>query len=422
MGRPRVQVLLERAPVPSEVHDALRNFETEVVLSPLGADTSSSGTPMFDARLVVTSHPSALANGVRGKLLDWFDRTPCPTLVLSPTANAPADEDTAESDDRAIWFANDLTEDELAGRISAMCSFGKTMTSMRRRLESLSRQEQVIRADWNRLREERRHAARVQRDLLPAELPSIAGSELHVLYRPIDVVGGDIYDVVRLDESRIAFSLLDATGHGMPAALLAAFFRRALRAAETASDGKRQLEPDEILSRLNREILEAGLSDCEFAAVLYAVYDERTRVMRWARGGASYPILVRKGSPPRQITSEGPLLGVRDEPEFELVEQRLETGDTLLFHTDGLEALLVNPRDGEKTHDLTGADWLLSLSSASIAGRMGAMEQRLDAVADSDWDADDTTIIALRVTERMPERNGQPPPDRLEAALCDVHA
>lgn len=226
------------------------------------------------------------------------------------------------------------------------------------------------------MREQLSLAASVQRDLLPVRLPVIRGLDVDVLYQPADVVSGDCYDVVRLDESRTGFMIADATGHGVPAALLAAFVKRAFRAAQSPDAYGAPPDPDAVLRRINSDLCEAELTDCQFVAALYAIYDERRRCVRWARGGIPYPFVRRGDGTLHAVDSEGPLIGIRSEPHFEVVELELSPGDTITFHTDGTEQL------GD----------VRMLPTWDVA----SFEARISELVRSGLMADDVTLLSLR--------------------------
>ena len=79
------------------------------------------------------------------------------------------------------------------------------------------------------LQEEMRLAARLQQDFLPRSLPEVGAVRFGVLFRPVSWLSGDIYDIARLDETHVGFYVVDAMGHGMPAALLTMFVKKALQ-------------------------------------------------------------------------------------------------------------------------------------------------------------------------------------------------
>ncbi len=250
------------------------------------------------------------------------------------------------------------------------------------------------------LEEQVRLAQQVLQDLLPASPPSIAGLKAHTYYAPAGKISGDFYDIYRLDESHVAIALADATGHGIPAALLSIFIKRSMSGKEVVSNGYRLLEPAEVLEGLNRDMVNMQLSQCQFLAALYAVYDERTRILRWARGGSPYPIFIRPGQPLRQIKTEGPLVGVIDDAHFETNQIQLEAGDAIVFHTDGVDDLLTGGPD--RTHDaLHETNWFSRLGRVELSHHIAALNTLRNAASPRTRDLDDITLIALQATASM---------------------
>jgi len=276
----------------------------------------------------------------------------------------------------------------------------RTPGALQRELEELRSREEKYKEDISRWDQQLRLASVIQRDLLPSRLPAIDGLDVHILYHPLDMLSGDSYDVIRLDDSHVAFSLSDATGHGLPAALLSAFVKRSLRGRERMDRGERFLEPDEVLARVNSDLLDTELEECQFVAALYAVYDVATRTIRWARGGTPYPILARCGRRPDRIISEGPIVGACNGPRFELVERQLDPGDTLIFHTDGLEALLLKDQAHLGCCGLDRTDWFHALGRRSLLHQLEEVQERLVNFHEADGSADDVTILALQVHPR----------------------
>jgi serine phosphatase RsbU (regulator of sigma subunit) len=271
-----------------------------------------------------------------------------------------------------------------------------SMNSLRARLNELMRREQLQLATIKRLESQLREAGAMQRAFLPERIPDIKGIKVEVLYRPADHVSGDIYAVHRLDDTHVAFAVADATGHGLGAALLSALIHPSLRGSERAGSAARLFEPDEVLLRVNEDILGVGLADCQFVAALYAVYDEQTGIVRWARGGAPYPVLVREGQPVAALISEGPLVGTFESPHFEVAELRLEPGDRFMIFSDGAEAHI----DLSEFHRI-GRDG--SEDSASHSERPDPLARLKTLMADSAYEfADDATALMLETDPSRP--------------------
>ena len=270
---------------------------------------------------------------------------------------------------------------------------------MPRLIEKLARHEPRVSASRHGLEGQMEIAGRLQRELLCSPLPRVEGLRICTLFEPAESTSGDLYDVHRLDEDHIGIALADATGHGLPAAFLSVYIKQLLNGKLIGSADYRLLGPEEVLERLNTHVLAANLQDCQFAAALYAIYDLKTRVIRWARGGIPYPILARPGQPARHVPSKGPIVGTFEGASFEVVELQLEPGDRLVLHTDGVDALLLNPPSGLGCSQLDRTSWFGDLARGSIRGQVDDLRRRRATIESDDWDPDDLTVVALEAVE-----------------------
>ena len=145
----------------------------------------------------------------------------------------------------------------------------------------------------------------------------------------------------RLDEENLAVAVADATGHGIPAALLTVFIKRALRGKEIEDGRYRIMRPNEVLIRLNEELLDAQLSDCSFVAATYAVLNTRTLTVALARAGSPYPIVRRNSGLLELLRPAGGVVGVTPDARFAVETLQLDPGDALLITSDGLDSVAI---------------------------------------------------------------------------------
>jgi len=289
------------------------------------------------------------------------------------------------------------SSNEVGGYLSALCFLQGALEAMAEEVTLLRARDEASRQTITAFREQMRSAAAIQRDLLPSNLPMVAGLDVFALFRPAEALSGDLYDVFRIDETHVGFALADATGHGLPGGVLATFASRSLCGASMKNGPARSLSPADQLSRINKDLFGVGFRDCPFVTALYAVYHEPTRMLTWARGGAPYPVFVRRREAPRRILSQGPLIGALADAAFETVSLTLEPGDTVVFHTDGLEALVGDRRSQRGLNDLSNSEWFHRLGGRPLDGQMEDLETRLDSIDEADWPVDDVTVVALHV-------------------------
>ncbi len=179
-------------------------------------------------------------------------------------------------------------------------------------------------------------ARRIQMSFLPQSLPEVRGARFAVHYRICGRVGGDFYDVFRLDESHVGLYVADAMGHGVPASLLTIFVKKGVRAKEVAGQSYRLVPPGEVLGRLNHDLVEQAMPDHPFITMVYVLYNHVEQSLTFARAGHPYPLYVPRDGEPRLWQVEGSLLGVFD-TQFPAQSQRLRPGDKVVVYSDGID-------------------------------------------------------------------------------------
>ena len=165
----------------------------------------------------------------------------------------------------------------------------------------------------------------IQARLTPPVPRTLAGLEAGAVLRPSTMVGGDFFDILPMGE-RIAVAVGDVSGKGIPAALLMVMVRTLLR--EIA---RGLAEPAEVLARLNASLCRDMPPSMFVTIVLAVLFPGREGRVALASAGHPEPILVRAGAVPKTVSVGGMILGV-----FEEAEVDLESGDSLVFLTDGV--------------------------------------------------------------------------------------
>jgi serine phosphatase RsbU (regulator of sigma subunit) len=190
------------------------------------------------------------------------------------------------------------------------------------------------------LTEQFRLAGQVQRDFLPSSLPHTPCLQWAATFMPAEWVSGDTYNVTQLNANHIGFYIVDAVGHGMPAALLTIFVKQAMQLTETREGEQHLLEPAEVMRRLNVVMSREKLSGYQFATCCYGIINTETHLLTFARAGHPYPLLIRGDAPPRQLEVRGALLGVFEEAQYAQETVQLEPGDRLFLSSDGAEPFI----------------------------------------------------------------------------------
>ena len=175
-----------------------------------------------------------------------------------------------------------------------------------------------------------RLAANIQRDLLPKQPPRVPGYQLAGQTIPAQTVGGDYFDFIPMDDSRLALCLGDVSGKGLPASLLMANLQAAVRSQVLA-----RASVTDCLRRTST-LLFRSTDAGKFVTAFFCVLDPHGHELRFSNAGHNPPLLFRPGMKPKRLETGGPVLGVFDATEFEEASCPLERGDLLVVYSDGI--------------------------------------------------------------------------------------
>jgi serine phosphatase RsbU (regulator of sigma subunit) len=183
-----------------------------------------------------------------------------------------------------------------------------------------------------RLEQDLRVARSIQQASLPKEVPHLEGWQVAPYYRSAREVGGDFYDFHFLSEGRLGLAVGDATGKGVPAALVMSTTCGMLQAVSQALDSP---SPGEILSRVN-ETLFARIPPNMFVTCFYCILDPYSASLRYANAGHDLPYLRRRSGDTEELRAKGMPLGLMPKMSYEQKEIELDAGEAALFYSDGL--------------------------------------------------------------------------------------
>jgi sigma-B regulation protein RsbU (phosphoserine phosphatase) len=236
------------------------------------------------------------------------------------------------------YLAKPFDRNELRVRLNA----GERIIQLERKLAA--RNEALSQAN-DRMKRDLDAAAKMQRDLLPKQLPDTLGANFAWHFEPCDELGGDILNVLPLAGHGVAMYLLDVTGHGVPAALLSVTLSRVLTTrdpsasilvAQGAGPETTVVEPPRnVATRLNRQF-PMDTQGGRFFTMVYAVLHTETGLLRFANMGHPPPILARHGSAPEELTGGGLPVGILKDQEYDDLSVQLASGDRLYFYSDGI--------------------------------------------------------------------------------------
>ncbi len=239
-----------------------------------------------------------------------------------------------------------------------------------------------------RVEQELQVARRIQHASLPEEVPTLEGWEISPYYQPAREVGGDFYDFHLLSDGRLGLVVGDATGKGVPAALVMSTTCGMLQLAAQALDS---FPPGEVLAQVN-ETLVARIPPNMFVTCFYAILDPESATLSYANAGHDLPYLWHGGDC-RELRARGMPLGLMPEMGYEEKEVVLERDDSALFYSDGLV----------EAHDPKGEMFGFPRLQALVAKygeerSLGeALLEELYSFVGEGWEQeDDITLLTLR--------------------------
>ena len=248
------------------------------------------------------------------------------------------------------------------------------------------RLEQEMR-ERERIEQELRVARRIQHASLPEEVPQLEGWKISPYYQPAREVGGDFYDFHLLSEGRLGVVVGDATGKGVPAALVMSTTCGMLQLAARALDSP---SPGEVLSQVNETLL-ARIPANMFVTCFYAILNPKRGHLVYANAGHDLPYL-QHGGEAKELRARGMPLGLMPASSYEEKEIVLDAGESILFYSDGLV----------EAHDPEGQMFSFPRLRALVAehteeGALGEylLEELYSFVGEGWEQEDDITLITL---------------------------
>lgn len=297
-----------------------------------------------------------------------------------------------------LWHAGDVLGLIYVDNVAAPIPFNDTdlqLLTFIAHLAAVKIQETENYEAIQKQAEELRRAADLQQGLLPsgprvAETVTISGSNV-----PSLDVGGDYFDFVDSAPGKIVIGLGDVAGKGMPAALLMAHLSASVRA---------QVETErplvEVMKKLNRTIYQNLHRDSSsahvnrFITLVLAEVNTVTGEITYVNGGHNPPFLLRANGTLESLTEGGLLLGIMPEAQYTAGSVRLDTGDLIVFYSDGVTEAR------NLAEEEYGDDRLIAFLRESQAMRpaemVASLIQNVRAFSRREKPTDDVTVVAMR--------------------------
>lgn len=310
----------------------------------------------------------------------------------------------------ACFYFFNLLVDTVWPSAASLATFGvmlvltlRAAEVARRRLAVELENERQIEA---RLEGELGAARSIQMGLLPHRFPGPPERrdvDLYALIEPARMVGGDLYDFILLDSSRLFFAIADVSGKGVAAALFMATTKEVLHDAVAQHDealDQAFAAANARISATSGDMAGAG-GDMMFVTVFAGILNLVSGMLAYVNAGHDSPFVIRNGADTTELSrAGGPPLGTVDDFQYSVERRQLTPGDLLLLYTDG-----VTEAEGPDHSFYTTGRLERLLRSAPTAGARDLVEFVREDVrrfaADAEQ-ADDITLLAVRWTGSEP--------------------
>ncbi len=251
------------------------------------------------------------------------------------------------------------------------------------RVYELERQKQAM--------EKEIHAARnVQMSLLPQSAPKVEGYEIAGKSLPAQVVSGDYFDFIPIDNNRMAICVGDVTGKGLPAALLMANLQAILR-----SEMMLRATPKRSMQRSNKLLFQSTTSD-KFVTLFYCVLDTATHRCMFSNAGHEHPLLLSSRRPPVKLMTGGTVLGIMGDMVYEEETVSFDVGDALVIYSDGVTEAMNPSREQYGPERLEQC--LLKNRETSPSEMIDALVRSVRSFTGDEPQTDDMTVVIAKRT------------------------
>ncbi len=287
-----------------------------------------------------------------------------------------------------------------ASELLAHLNVGGRIVDLERQLAE--RLEEIT-AAHDRIKEDLRVAARIQTSRLPREKPRFAHAAFDWIFDSCDAVAGDMFNIIPLDERRVAVYVLDVSGHGIQAAFLSVTLSRVFSLGVDGTEFLRHQDgpkagiiklPSEIAAELNRRF-PMNIEISQFFTVVYGILDMQEKTFTYASAGHPAPIVTSGGDASVHNGFTGPAIGIIEDATYIDNVIRLRRGDQVALMTDGIE----------ETNDAKGNEYGMQRVMASlergaargISGSIHALREDVRSFSKGAPQSDDITLIGFEV-------------------------
>lgn len=204
------------------------------------------------------------------------------------------------------------------------------------RLGQLEMAHSIVKSQAVALQADLNRAMRIQQGLLPRQSPFPNKTSFSAFFHPMAKVGGDLYDIVKLDSQRIGFYIADASGHGVSSAMLTVFLKHAVQGAVRDPESGALRTPGEMMGALNETLITEAFGQGVFVSLTYGILDTATGQVAYSNAGHPPWLLKRSGGGVERLHRASPVLGVNPKVIYTHGDFVMRPGDMLVMYSDGI--------------------------------------------------------------------------------------
>lgn len=232
-------------------------------------------------------------------------------------------------------------------------------------------------------------AAQIQNRLLPKELPKLKNAEVKAFNNPLKGVSGDYYDIIKLDEDKVAIIMCDVAGKGVPAALIMIMINTIIKLTSSPERGASLM-----LNWLNKG-LSGKVGEGNFATIGYIIFNQKTRELLYSNA-SHIPIILYREKQKKYfyVDAEGLPIGVDVNAKYQQKRFALNKGDVIVLYTDGISEAMNKDGDQYETESIIRVmRKCISLPANEILDKI---KEDLNGFVEGATRHDDQTLLVIK--------------------------
>jgi len=246
------------------------------------------------------------------------------------------------------------------------------------------------------------YAGNIQSALLPVGFPRLPQLDFSAKYLPCEKIGGDFYNIYKLDEENVGILIGDVAGHGVSAAMITVFINQNIHVRREYDDGHiKVLSPKQVLNNLFYIYNRMSFPEEIYTVLFYGIYNLESRVLTYCSAGMNTsPLVLKKDGEIGPIPIEGlPIckLGAFVSPSYENHNIQLGDGDSLLFFTDGL--IEIDRKKPDQFNETNLMEFLRGMKNTTAEETAGYLLDLFHAILGDNKMIDDVTVLVMKINE-----------------------